>query len=175
MAYKIKLFCIVSTLLVTPLFQAQAAPLDIREVSDRIGIEETITKLFIKTDEKDWAAVQGVFAPSVKFDMSSLTGAAQTTLTPQAITAIWEKGLKPIPVIHHQAGNFRFQVDGDSAEAHCYGIAFHYRPVASHHNTRTFVGSYDFHLLRADHTWKIDSFRYNSQFVDGNLKLDTAK
>ena len=145
-----------------------AATLSSQEISDRMQIEDTLTTLYMKTDEKDWQAVQGVFAPKVKFDMSSLTGAALTMLTPQEITATWEKGLKEIKAIHHQVGNFQFKIQGDSADVHCYGIAFHYKPNSTHRNTRTFVGSYDFHLIRGDAGWKIDSFRYNSQFVDGN-------
>jgi hypothetical protein len=34
-----------------------------------------------------------------------------------------------------------------------------------------FVGSYDFHLVR-EATWKIDLFRFNCKFVDGNLELE---
>jgi hypothetical protein len=34
------------------------------------------------------------------------------------------------------------------------------------------VGSYDFELARADGRWRIESFRFNAKFVDGNLELD---
>jgi hypothetical protein len=34
------------------------------------------------------------------------------------------------------------------------------------------VGSYDFHLVRAGGAWRIDLFRFNAKFVDGNLELE---
>ncbi len=74
--------------------------------------------------------------------------------------------------MHHQTGNFRVTLRGDSADPFCYGIAFHYRPNVSGQNTRTFVGSYDFHLVRSDGCWRIDRFRFHSNFVDGNLELE---
>src|SRR4051812_23361981 len=105
---------------------SHASKLDLQEVSDRMEIEDTLTTHYMKADEKNWPAVQSVVGHKVKFDMSSLTGDAPSVLTPQEITAIWEKGLKEIKAIHRQAGNFQFKISGDGAEVHCYGIAFHY-------------------------------------------------
>lgn len=45
------------------------------------------------------------------------------------------------------------------------------RRVASGRNTRAFVGSYDFHPAREDGSWRIDQFRFNLQYLDGNLEL----
>lgn len=74
--------------------------------------------------------------------------------------------------IHHQAGNFRVTLRGDAADASCYAIAFHYRPNPSGRNTRTFVGSYDLGLRREGGRWRIDRFRFDAKFVDGNLELE---
>ena len=52
----------------------------------RQDIIETITNLFIGTDERDWARVRACFATRVLFDMTSLTGGEPATLTPQQIT-----------------------------------------------------------------------------------------
>ena len=38
-------------------------------------------------------------------------------------------------------------------------------------NSRMFVGSYNFHLIKAGTDWKIDIFKYNLKFIDGNLEL----
>jgi hypothetical protein len=34
-----------------------------------------------------------------------------------------------------------------------------------------FVGGYDFHLLQ-DGEWRIDLFRFNLKFIDGNVELE---
>ena len=83
----------------------------------------------------------------------------------------WDQGLRDITAIHHQSGNFIIDLNGEKASASCYGIAIHYLPNASQRNTRTFVGSYDFDLVRVQERWKIATFRFNLKFIDGNRDL----
>lgn len=143
----------------------------IARLIERSRITDVITALFVATDARDWARVRSCFAPRVTFDMTSLGGGTPTQLSPQQITDAWDAGLKPIDSVHHQVGNVRVLSDGSEATASCYGIAYHYRKTASGRNTRVFVGDYDFHLV-LDGSWKIDLFRFNSKFVDGNLQLE---
>jgi hypothetical protein len=133
---------------------------------------ETVNQLFIGTDQRDWEKVKNLFAPSVRFDMTSLAGGNPVTLTPQQIVDAWEKGLKPLKAVHHQAGNTIVTVAGNEADAFCYGIASHYLPTKSGRNTRTFVGSYDVHLMKKDGVWWIDGFKFNLKYVDGNPDLE---
>lgn len=144
----------------------------VRNLLERDEVVAAVTELFLRTDERDWVAVRRCFAEQVVFDMTSLTGGAAVTLTPREITDGWEQGLRPISALHHQVGNFRVEVGRGEADASCYGVAWHYRPNRSGQATRTFVGSYDFHLRHGDGAWKIDAFRFNCKFVDGNLELE---
>ncbi|HEV7365637.1 MAG TPA: nuclear transport factor 2 family protein [Gemmatimonadales bacterium] len=84
----------------------------------------------------------------------------------------WGQGLGPIEAVHHQAGNYRVTVQGDRATAFCDAIASHYGKTRSGRNTRVFVGSYDFHLAQIGGRWRIDSFRFNLKYVDGNAELE---
>jgi 3-phenylpropionate/cinnamic acid dioxygenase small subunit len=138
-------------------------------VKDRII--DVLTTLFISTDNGDWAAVRACFAPSVHFDMSSMPGGEETQITPEKITAGWEEGLRSLQAVHHQIGNYQIEVGEDEATAFCYGTASHYKKNASGQNTRTFVGSYDLHLIQDGVTWRIDSFRFNLKYIDGNVDL----
>lgn len=140
---------------------------------DRNDVVDTIVQLFLATDRRDWPTVESCFAERVTFDMTSLAGGEPVVLTPSQIASAWDQGLAPIEHVHHQAGNFQVEVNGDEAEASCYGIAFHYRRVASGNNTRTFVGSYDFELRRRDDGWRIGLFRFNARYVEGNLALES--
>lgn len=146
--------------------------LDLTTLSDTAKIVETINRLFIDTDNRDWAAVRKCFAPRVLFDMSSLGGGEAMYLTPDEITAAWDAGLKPLKVVHHQTGNHIVRVAGDTADAFCYGIAIHYLPNPENKNTRTFVGSYDFSLVKGAGGWTIAAFRFNLKYVDGNVNLE---
>jgi hypothetical protein len=105
--------------------------------------------------------------------MTSMVGGDPETLTPQEIVTSWDKGLKPLKAIHHQTGNYIVSINQNEADVFCYGIASHYLPNQSNQNTRTFVGSYDFHLIKNDERWQIDKFKFNLKYIDGNLNLET--
>lgn len=135
-------------------------------------ILDVMNSLFIYTDRRDWTAVRDCFAPTVLFDMSSSGGGRPAERPVDAIVAGWEEGLRGVEQIHHQAGNYRVQVNGDTAEAFCYGTATHFRRTASGRNVRTFVGSYDFGLERIAERWRIRRFRFVLKYMDGNLELE---
>ena len=144
------------------------------DTMDKDKIIDTVTRLFISTDNRDWSNVKALFAPRVLFDMTSLAGGQPVTTTPQEIVDGWDKGLKPLKAIHHQAGNFLVNVGSKEASLFCYGIAWHYLPNRTHNNTRTFIGSYDIHLARLGGEWKIDRFKFNLKFMDGNPELERS-
>ena len=133
-----------------------------------------INDLFVGTDDRDWAKVKRCFADKVLFDMTSLAGGSPTTMTHKQIVDAWDQGLKPLKAVHHQAGNYAVTVQDHEATAHCYGIAYHYLPNKTNQNTRTFVGSYDFHLTNRDKNWRIDQFKFNLKFIDGNPDLEKS-
>jgi hypothetical protein len=104
--------------------------------------------------------------------MTSLAGGQPATLTGGQIASAWETGLKDLTGVHHQAGNYTAAVRGSEADVFCYGIAYHYLPNPTERNTRVFVGSYDLHLVRSEAGWKIDRFKFNMKFIDGNRDLE---
>ena len=145
---------------------------ELKMLLDRAQIVETIDTLFIGTDKRDWPLVKSCFAAEVLFDMASLGGGEPKRLSPDQIAAAWDAGLKPLKAIHHQTGNYLVRVKGLQAEAFCYGIASHYLPNKTDLNTRTFVGSYDFELVKDGGRWKIAMFRFNLKYIDGNPNLE---
>jgi hypothetical protein len=143
-------------------------------ITEKDRVIETVNRLFISTDNRDWARVKTLFASRVLFDMTSLAGGQPANITPQEIVDGWDRGLKALKAIHHQAGNFLVEVRGSEATAFCYGVAWHYLPNKTNRNTRTFVGSYDVHLVQQEGEWKIDRFKFNLKFIDGNPDLEKS-
>ncbi len=141
-------------------------------MSERERIIEAVTALFVSTDKRDWVAVRDCFTDPVLFDMSSLGGGAPAETAADSIVSSWTKNLQPLKAIHHQLGNFQVGIFGNLADVTCYGIAYHYLPNRLNRNIRTFVGMYEIHLVHTDGGWKIDAFRYVSQFVEGNPDLE---
>jgi hypothetical protein len=138
-------------------------------------ILDTIHRLFLGTDARDWAMVREALAPRLQVDMTSLAGGTPSVVEGAALAAQWEAGLRPIQAVHHQTGNHRISVRGNEATASCYGTATHYRPTKSGKNTRTFVGTYDFALSRLEDRWRITSFRFDLKYLDGNLELEKSE
>ena len=139
----------------------------LRELPAKDAALATINRLFIRTDERDWRAVPDCFTPEVVYEVRANPSVEPTTLTPDLIVGGWEMGLRRLEAVHHQ------QDAPVAADAFCYGIASHYRTTKSGNNTRVFVGSYDFHLVETESGWKIDRFRFNLKYIDGNQNLDT--
>jgi 3-phenylpropionate/cinnamic acid dioxygenase small subunit len=145
---------------------------DLQAILDREHITDLVNGLFVAVDTRDWKTAASCFAERVHFDMTSAGAPAPTEMTPDQIVDGWRDGLEPIQAVHHQSGNIRVRVTGDAAECSCYGIAYHYRPVRSGRNTRVFVGSYDYRLARLAGAWRITRFKFNLEFVEGNLALE---
>jgi hypothetical protein len=145
---------------------------ELSEFKNQNDIIAVANRLFICTDNRDWSCVKDVFAPEVLFDMTSLAGGRPEKKTPRQITDLWDQGLKALKAIHHQAGNYQVAVNVNEADLFCYGIAYHYLPNPTNQNTSVFVGSYDFHLVKGDGGWKIDRFKFNLTFIDGNKDLE---
>ena len=147
---------------------------ELETIVDQTKIIETINRLFIGTDNRDWALVRSCFTSRVLFDMSSLSAGTPKHLTPDDIVSAWDTGLKPLKAIHHQTGNYLVEVSGTKAGAFCYGIASHYLPNKSNKNTRTFVGSYEFELQKNSGRWRIAKFKFNLKYIDGNPDLESS-
>jgi len=146
----------------------------VEKILDRQEIVDTITRLFVGTDRRDWLQVESCLADEVTLDMTSLAGGKPMKMSSVQVAKGWKDGLQVIDQVHHQVSNFEVTISGDEASATCYGITFHHRMLNSPDNVRTFVGSYLIHLIRANPGWKIDRFRYDSKFVAGNLELENA-
>jgi hypothetical protein len=131
----------------------------------------TVNRLFVSTDHRDWEGVKACFADEVVLDMTSMEGGEPRKLTPQQIADAWDSGLKGLKAIHHQAGNYDVALNGNEADVFCYGIATHYLPNPTGQNSRMFVGSYNFHLKKINEDWKIDHFKYNLKYIEGNPEL----
>jgi hypothetical protein len=144
------------------------------ELSKREAIIEVINRLFIYTDFQDWEKLLSeVFAAEVLFDMSSAGGPSATKLPPGKICDMWRDGFKGIDAIHHQAGNYLVRIFDDvNAEVTCYAVATHYKKSASKGNVREFVGSYNIGLVFTDQGWRINAFRYNLKYMNGNVDLN---
>jgi len=139
--------------------------------SEREQIVEVVNKLFIYTDYQKWdKLLNEVFTGNILFDMSSL-GQEIKTIPAKEVCEIWQKGFEGLDSVNHLAGNYLVTINGETADVFAYATATHYKNSAIQGKTREFTGSYDLHLTKVLQGWRIDVFKYNLKFMNGNLEL----
>ena len=144
--------------------------------SKQDAIIELVNKLFVYTDSQQWhKLLKEVFKEKVFFDMSSMGDEPAKELMATEICEMWRKGFAGIDQVHHQSGNFIVTFKGDvevvEADVFCYSIASHFKQTATKGKTRELVGSYELHASFTDLGWRLDSFKYNLKYVNGNSEL----
>lgn len=140
-------------------------------MSVRSEIIETVNKLFIYIDDRQWDKLcKEVFTPKVYLDMSSL-GGDKTTKSCEEICQMWEEGFSDIDEVNHLAGNYIVETERNEATVFAYATAAHFKASATKGTTREFVGSYDLHMTLKANGWRIDKMKYNLRFMSGNQSL----
>jgi hypothetical protein len=142
------------------------------ELPDKFTITEVVNKLFMYTDSLEWDLLKKeVFTEEVFFDMSSLGAGPGKLLGREKICQMWNDGFKGIDSVHHQAGHYIIDLGVDQANVYAYAVATHYRAAAVNGKTRSFTGSYNLGFVREKEGWRINGFKYNLKFTDGNQSL----
>lgn len=141
-----------------------------KEMNQIHAVTETISKLFVATDQRDWDGLEDLFASSVILDYSSLSGNPSSELEPKEIITNWKAVLPGFKSTHHQVGNFIVQTTNKQAHVFCYGTATHFLEDEKG-SVWTVVGSYDFQLEPINSVWKIKSMTFNFKYQDGNTTL----
>jgi hypothetical protein len=148
---------------------------DLQDIAARMAVEDTVVRLFVATDERDWPTLEDCFTTPFTLDMTSMVGGSPTQITPREVATAWAAGFKPLDHVHHQIGNLQTTVDGSSARVRCYGVAFHHRAAVSQAaKTRIFVGTYELKLRLENSSWKVSELKYLLKFIDGNLDLEKS-
>jgi len=141
----------------------------------RARVEDTVIRMFVATDARDWPLVESCFTDPFTLDMTSLAGGAPALTGAHQVTRQWAEGFRTLDQVHHQVGNFQTRIEGARAAVRCYGIAFHYRAaIAAAAKSRTFVGTYEFELVRQAAEWRIGMLKFNLRFIEGNRELEKA-
>lgn len=134
-------------------------------------IIQTITSIFNGSDERNWSKVENAMADNVLLDYTSMAGGKPSTLSPKQITDAWAALLPGFQSTHHQIGNYTVNVWGNEAVVNFHGLALHYLPNDSGNDVWTVIGTYDYHLVKVNGTWKTDKLKFNLQKQEGNLQL----
>ncbi|WP_207632813.1 nuclear transport factor 2 family protein [Foetidibacter luteolus] len=142
-------------------------------LADKVALTELANKLFMYCDAKLWQRLlDEVFTESIWFDVSSGGGGEAKEMAAADVCKLWNEGFDGLDAAHHQAGHYLITVNEDSAIIYAYAVATHYKKAATQGHTRTFVGSYDLTAQRTPIGWRLNQFKYNLKYMDGNVTME---
>ncbi|MGD9792302.1 MAG: nuclear transport factor 2 family protein [Acidimicrobiia bacterium] len=102
--------------------------MDLREISDRLEIRELMDRYAMACDSKNWDAYRTIYAPDAIIDYTEFgggRGGIDTTLE-------WlSAGLGPFAGLHHNLTTHYCEIDGDTAKAITYWLAYQTLPDGS--------------------------------------------
>jgi len=145
-----------------------AAPeMTLREVSDRIQVQDLLTRYTVAIDTKDWALLDTCFTPDAHVDYTTSGG----TKGPYPEVRQWlEKALAIFPMTMHFISNTTVDLQGDRAKARTYVInpmGFPKEDGSLHLFT---VGAYyNDELVRTDEGWRIARRFEEQAYLEGTL------
>jgi hypothetical protein len=100
-------------------------PVPAPDLPARSLLEDTVVRMFVATDERNWPLLEFCFSTPFTLDMTSLVGGAPAQMSPREVANAWAEGVRLLDHVHHQVGNLLTELDEEHAHVRCYGVAFH--------------------------------------------------
>ena len=91
-------------------------PLSLQELSDRIEIDDLLTRYAVGVDRKDWDLWETCFTPDAFIDYRAFGG---TSGSVKEVRAWLEKTMKIFPMSQHMTINREVAISGDRARCRC--------------------------------------------------------
>jgi len=130
-----------------------APQLSQKDISDRIQIQDLITRYALAIDTKDWALLDTCFVSGAHIDYTSTGGKTG----PYSEIREWlKKVLSPFAVTVHHIGNITVELDGDCARARTYlWNPMGFQKADGELHWFTVSAHYVDELIRTDDGWRI--------------------
>jgi hypothetical protein len=140
---------------------------------DRQEIRDLMYRYGMAVDRRDEALYRTVFTPDARIDYTDSGGVVDRL---DAVVAWLFDALAPFAGLQHNMTNHFVELDGDSATACTYFVAYHTIAVAPGQETLLTVGGfYQDHLVRTADGWRIADRAELGVWMDGPYPDDVAK
>ena len=144
-----------------------ADTLSIQELSDRLQINDLLTRYTVAIDQKDWSLLDTCFTKDAHLDYTSAGGIAGDY---PKVRKWLEGALAPFPMTLHYITNSVVKLNGDAATARTAVLnpmGFQQEDGSLHLFT---VGAYyNDELSRSDEGWRIQRRIEEQAFMQGSL------
>lgn len=135
-------------------------------MDDRTAIVDLTIRYCWALDDRDWAALDGVFAPEATADLGGHACADRS-----AIVARCRAALDPLDASHHMVSNHIVTVEDDTATSRCYLQAQHTRVGVEGGDNWLLGGRYLDTLERTAAGWRITHRDLVTIWTEGNLAV----
>jgi len=141
--------------------------LPIRELSDRLQIQDLLVRYTRAIDTRDWALLDTCFLPDARVDYTATGGVAGSYPEVRAWLA---QALAPFPITVHYVTNSQVELDGDRARARTLVLnpMFFADPDGSLHDF-TVGATYVDELVWTDGGWRIAKRSEEAGYLQGQL------
>jgi 3-phenylpropionate/cinnamic acid dioxygenase small subunit len=145
-------------------------PMTLEEISDRIEIQDLLTRYTVAIDEKDWEKLDTCFLSDAKVDYTTSGGIKGVY---PDVRAWLEKALAPFTMTQHLISNTTVTIEGDRATSRTYV----YNPMGIPKKDGSLhiftVGAYYNDVLaRTADGWRIAERFEEQAFMEGSLPGD---
>jgi hypothetical protein len=145
----------------------------LQEVSDRLEIDDLLSRYTFAIDEQDFDALDNVFTPDATIDYTTSGGISG--MYPE-VKAWLAKVLPIFPATQHMLGNKRVTIDGDTATS----MVHFYNPMRSPGENGSgpmfyLGGYYNDRLVRTPDGWRIADRFEQAVWTDGAMPANAPK
>lgn len=143
------------------------------EVADRLAVAETMSRIGLFVDARQWDDLEALFADPVNVDYTSLNGGEPQRLHPAELVGGWRQVLPFLDATQHLIGNHVVTLNGD--EASCAANVQGTHVLANHSGgpVWTVGGRYDTTLRRTPSGWTITALTLTVRWATGNQQIMT--
>jgi hypothetical protein len=140
-------------------------------LSQRQEIEETIDRLGLHIDAKEWPELGEILSELVELDYVSLFGGQIEHLSREQVISKWKMNLTPLKATQHIITNLHITIRDNMAECATNVVATHVRPNPTGDSLWTVGGRYDFRLMLESGRWKISAIKLTVLWMTGNPQV----
>ncbi|MEO0971171.1 MAG: nuclear transport factor 2 family protein [Cyanobacteria bacterium J06639_18] len=140
----------------------------IQQISDKIEIINTVNKIALMSDLRNWKDVLAEFTDKVEFDYTSLFGGEPIHVPAKLQVKEWEESFaKNFKITQHILGTHTVTLNENLATCISNFQAHHVFLEARKGQSWTLGGTYNHELTRLDGVWKVNKMKMTVNWEEG--------
>lgn len=142
--------------------------MNLKEISDRLEIQDVVHQLVHGFDRRDWTNVHTLLADEVVSDYMAMLGGTAVTRTATEQVLFYRDHLDHLDATMHAATKLLIDLDGDTATASVNMLTWLRRETATGGPMWSNGAAGEIRLKRSDSQWLISRITVQPTWAEGN-------